>query len=121
MSEPSLSEIAKVPAGSAFNDRCAALEEESRRPRDATLPPLRNARLHREIWLLRHRRTRRTTSYTFFERRTGTNNRGNLEHTVDLIQGGLSMTRQEKPGFPQVREMMFVITESKQSKPLQHC
>jgi hypothetical protein len=31
------------------------------------------------------------------------------------------MTRQEAPEFPQVREMMFVITESKQSKPLQHC
>lgn len=38
MSEPPLSEIAKVPAGSAFNDRCAALEEESRRPPDATVP-----------------------------------------------------------------------------------
>jgi hypothetical protein len=31
------------------------------------------------------------------------------------------MTRQEAPEFPKVREMMFVITESKQSKPLQHC
>ena len=40
---------------------------------------------------------------------------------MDLIHGGLPVTRQEAPGFPQVREMMFVITESKQSKPLQHC
>ena len=74
-----------------------------------------------EIWLLRHRKTRRITVSTFFERRTGTNNRGTLERTVDLIHRGLPVTRQEAPGFPQVREMMFVITESKQSKPLQRC
>lgn len=70
---------------------------------------------------MRHRKTRRITVNTFFERRTGTNNRGTLERTVDLILRGLPVTRQEAPEFPQVREMMFVITESKQSKPLQHC
>jgi hypothetical protein len=116
MSEPSLSEIAKVPAGSAFNDRGAALEEESWR-RLTQRNPLRNVRPHWEIWLLRHRKTRRTTGYTFFERRAGTNNRGNLEHTVDLIRGGLSVTRQETPGFPQVREVTFVITESNSRSP----
>jgi hypothetical protein len=52
MSEPSLSEIAKVPAGSAFKH----------------FSPL-------EIWLLRPRKTRRNTVNTFFERRAGTDNR----------------------------------------------
>lgn len=114
MSEPSLSEIAKVPAGSAFNDRCAALKAAVRATQRN---PPRNVRPHWEIWLLRHRKTRRTTGYTFFERRAGTSNRGNLEHTVDLIRGGLSVTRQETPGFPQVREVTFVITESNSRSP----
>ena len=58
-------------------------------------------------------RSRRSTVSTFFERRTGTNCRGTLERTVELIHAGLPMTRQVAPGFPLVREMMFVITESK--------
>jgi hypothetical protein len=51
-----------------------------------------------DMWLLQHRETRRIYVYTFFERRTGTNNRGTPEHILDLIQGGLLMTRQEAPG-----------------------
>ena len=59
--------------------------------------PRRKARSDRDIWLLQHRKTERINGYTFFERRTGTNTRGNPERTMDLIQGGLSMTRQETP------------------------
>lgn len=84
MSEPSLSEIAKVPAGSAFKDRQAA-------PRSAA--PLgggpydcgRGTAEYGETGLLRPRKNGRNTVNTFFERRAGTSNRGTLERTVDLI------------------------------------
>lgn len=116
MSGPSLSEIAKVPAGSALKDLRGACKQN---PCVRAMRRCRRERPKSTGIALAVPESRRETSYTFFERRTGTNNQGTLEHAVDLIHGGLPVTRQEAPGFPQVREMMFVITESKQSKPLQ--
>jgi len=96
MSEPSPSEIAKVPAGFyvSRHDRPRSGPEvdhwsPSRKPRALVNGPLR------------HRKSRRNTVNTFFERRTGTNNKGTLAHTVELVHGGLPVTRQEAPGFPQ--------------------
>lgn len=113
---PLSSPATSVAAGSAFMTVVRPHQAESLGPRDAPAQ-FGNARRHWEMWLLRRRKTRRNTVNTFFERRAGSNNRGTLEHTVDLIHGGLPVTRQETPGFPQVREMMFVITESNSRSP----
>lgn len=95
MSEPSLSEIAKVPAGSAGKTAGRSRSDMSR----GAQATVHKGRRHWEIWLLRHQKIRRNTVSTFFERRTGTDNRGTLEHTVDLIRLGLPVTRQEAPGL----------------------